>query len=441
MAQDDHLLQPVGGGHPDPVAPADLVGGLFNVHICSFRLFCVNNVDIAPFFHTSWVVFHLVGVKDQDHAAALVALVIAQDVDEGLPGRVQIHLGQGVQLLPGENDVVAVHQQVLLHRLEILNQFDPALGVAVQTGAPALGLRTKGLLLDGAVGALEYFLQLLVRCRRRRPAPVNHRGGPFFFLLFRSQHSAGVQMGVFRHLVPLYHRARPVGAEHRVRRVVHVRLRVIVGGGDDLFGVVAAAVPRQGAGQPSPSPGVGGQLGGVVPHGGHRRAAGEHGGLAVQLRVLKFPLHLLDIRHGPAQIFLGNLQTELIPRLQQHGPGLHQPLPDGPVGGLPEVAALGVLQVGPAREQRHLHIRDGGAGEHPQVLLFLQMGENQPLPVQIQGVQAAHRVKDQTGTRLPRLQQQVHLRVVAQGLKVPDADDRRLDGLFVHDGAGAELHI
>ena len=41
-----------------------------------------------------------------------VALVIAEDVHQDLPGGVHALLGDGFQLIPGEDDIVAVHQQI-----------------------------------------------------------------------------------------------------------------------------------------------------------------------------------------------------------------------------------------------------------------------------------------------------------------------------------------
>ena len=59
----------------------------------------------------------------------------------------------------------------------------------------------------------------------------------------------------------------------------------------------------------------------------------------------------------------------------------HQALPDGAVGRLPEVAALGVLEVGAARNEGDFHISQGCPDEHTQMLLFLKMRQHQPLPV------------------------------------------------------------
>ena len=90
--------------------------------------------------------------------------------------------------------------------------------------------------------------------------------------------------------------------------------------------------------------------------------------------------HGPQIPDGPAHLGLGQAQTEVVIGLQQDALRLHQPLAQGPVGGLAKVAAFGVLQMGPACGQGDFHIGDGCAGEDPQVGLFPEMGENQPLP-------------------------------------------------------------
>ena len=87
----------------------------------------------------------------------------------------------------------------------------------------------------------------------------------------------------------------------------------------------------------------------------------------------------------------------MVPGFQQDALGLHKPLAHRPVGGLAEVAPLGVLHVGPAGEQSDLQVCDGGPGEHPLVGSLGQVGEDEPLPVSVQQIQAALAVKDQAG--------------------------------------------
>ena len=193
--------------------------------------------------------------------------------------------------------------------------------------------------------------------------------------------------------------------------------------------VRAGLVAPEGAQQPPPSLGISGHLPGVIPQSGHRHGSGEHRFLPHRLRRIQPGAHLLEIRHGPAHLGPGQLQPEVVPGLQQNTLRLHQSLAHRPVGGLAEVPALRVLHVGPARHQGDLHVRDGGSGQHPQVLLLCQVGQHQPLPAPLQLILRAGGGKHQAAAPLPRLQQQVDLRVMAQGLKVADALHRGGDGL------------
>ena len=229
-----------------------------------------------------------------------------------------------------------------------------------------------------------------------------------------------------------------MGAEHRVRRVVHVPLRVVAQSGDHLIGVVAGGVAAGGAAQPSPATGVGGHLPAIVPQARHRGGAGEHAQRPGGLRRAGLPAHALEVGQGPAHLLRGQLQPEVVPRLQQDALRLHEALAHRPVGGLPEVAPLGVLKVGPPRHQGDAHIGDGGAGEHPQVGLLRQMGEHQPLPVPVQHVLGAGGGQLQAAPPGEGLQQQVNFGIVAQGLVVAHALHRGGDGLPVDDAAGAE---
>ena len=84
-----------------------------------------------------------------------------------------------------------------------------------------------------------------------------------------------------------------------------------------------------------------------------------------------------------------------------------------------------MLQMGPAAQNGDLQIRHTASRQHPRMIFLLQMGQNQPLPVPVQLVLAAQRTKSQPAPRLARLQKQLYFRVMAKGLEVTDADDRR----------------
>ena len=69
-------------------------------------------MDVVVLLHASKAALDLVGVEYGDDMALAVALIVAQQVAQGLSGAVQTVFGNGFQLVPGENDVVAIHQQV-----------------------------------------------------------------------------------------------------------------------------------------------------------------------------------------------------------------------------------------------------------------------------------------------------------------------------------------
>ena len=89
-----------------------VVGHLFNIHIGGLGLLGIYHADAVVPFHRAGVSRYLVGVKYQNQLAPAVALVVAQQLDQPGTGAVQVLPGQLLQLLPGKNDVVPVHQQV-----------------------------------------------------------------------------------------------------------------------------------------------------------------------------------------------------------------------------------------------------------------------------------------------------------------------------------------
>ena len=96
--------------------------------------------------------------------------------------------------------------------------------------------------------------------------------------------------------------------------------------------------------------------------------------------------------------------------------------------------------MGAPGEQCNLHIRDRRSGKHASVFLFLQMGENQPLPVAVQNILAARREKLQAASRLTWLQKQMYLRIVAQRLKMSHALHRRSNCFLIYNVSGAEVY-
>ena len=355
----------------------------------------------------------LVAVEHQNHLGVGKGGPAAEGVHQPLPGGGQVPVRQGVELVPVEDDVVPVHHIVPLADL-------PQAGVRQRF--PLFRSPVQGA-ADGAELPGHDGLQLRIV---QPDAPAAGRG----FLIPGLFQAAG-QMHVFRHPVPLHGEPAAVGAEHGVGGVFQVRLRIVVRGGDHGIGVVAGSVPRRLQGQAAPAAGIGGHLLGVIVEFRHRDPAPQQGHVPGRLRSIEAAAAQAHITDGPAQLLRRHLQPEGVVRLQQAAPGLHQPLAHRPIGGLAEVAAFGMLDVGPAGHQRDLHIRNRGAGQDPQVGLFLQMGHDQPLPAPVQFVLGTAGGQHQAAALGQGLQQQVDLRIVAQGLVVAHALHRGVDGLLV----------
>ena len=75
------------------------------------------------------------------------------------------------------------------------------------------------------------------------------------------------------------------------------------------------------------------------------------------------------------------------------------------------------------------------------MLLFLQVGKYQALPVSVQYIFAAGGIKHQPAARGKRLQQQLNVSKVLQRLVMADTLYRGRDSLFVQYGSGAKAYI
>ena len=258
-------------------------------------------------------------------------------------------------------------------------------------------------LADRAVGLLKNMHQLLVERKNiALAAPLGEVAAAVNGSRRRLPQGA-CKVHMLLYLVPLDRMTGAVGAKHGVARIEHIGVGVVGDRRDDLLRVVARLVALERERKPALSVGVLQQLLGVAAHFGNRRGAGEHAGVGALLRRLKAAVKPLNIVHGSAEIFRRHLQHKIIDRLQQDALGTAQALPHGAVGRLPKVAALGVLGVRLAGNERDLHIGYRRAGEHAEVCFFIQMGQNQPLPVFVEQVLLAARVEHQAAVALGRL--------------------------------------
>lgn len=76
-----------------------------------------------------------------------------------------------------------------------------------------------------------------------------------------------------------------------------------------------------------------------------------------------------------------------------------------------------------------------------EMLFFLKMREDEPLPVTLKKVFAADRVEDQSAAGFERFEEQVNFRVMPQGFEMPDPLDGFRDGFFIHNPSVVKLHV
>ncbi len=243
------------------------------------------------------------------------------------------------------------------------------------------------------------------------------------------------------HLVPWYHKSGPMSTKDGACRIFQIPLRIVSNVLDHLFRVVAGQISFQAARQSSPALRIGGQLGLIIPHIHNRNRALQDCRVPVLLRRAEGSMHPLEIRQGTSHRILRHLQPVFVIGLQQNALRFFQSLPHRPVSGLTEIPALRLLQMGPSGRQCDPQIRDGRTGQHARMLLFFQMGQDQPLPVPIQHILAADRCELQAAPRLSRFQQQMNLRIVPQRFKMSHAFHRIRDCFFVYNVSRPKFHL
>ena len=192
-------------------------------------------------------------------------------------------------------------------------------------------------------------------------------------------------------LIPGNGPPRPMGAEHGIRRIVDVCVRIVAGLTDDFLLIVAGPVTPEGTGEVPVPFGIGGDLSIVAPHFAHWSPAAEQNALrGCGLRISELASHALDIGHCPASLGRRDLQQKIVPGLQKTGrarfPGFAQGLADRPVGGLAEVTAFSMLQVGSPGFDGDPHVRYGCSRKSARMLPLRKVRHDESLPVGVQHV-------------------------------------------------------
>ena len=165
VAQDDELLEIVARRHAHFAPPAQLVGHALDVAVRRLGFLRVDHEDIVVFFHGPEVQRHLIRIKHQNYRAAAIALIVAEQIHQHVPRRVEIAFCQLLQLVPREEDIVAVDEDKLLRRFQRADQ------LTLVVGAQRLHWQNVAA-ADGPICPLEDGQQLFFEFRR---AAVGHR--------------------------------------------------------------------------------------------------------------------------------------------------------------------------------------------------------------------------------------------------------------------------
>ena len=97
--------------------------------------------------------------------------------------------------------------------------------------------------------------------------------------------------------------------------------------------------------------------------------------------------------------------------------------------------------MGAPGNQRDPKIGDRRSGQHAGLYLLLQMGKDQPLPVAVEHLLAARRPELQTAPRFARFEQEMHFRIVAQRLEMPNPFHGGGDRFLVDDAPCPERNL
>ena len=227
----------------------------FNVLIGGFRLFRINHMDIVICFHAARIAFHFVSIKYKNQRGFFESLIITQNIHQFFPGAVDVGCCQFFQILPGKDDVIAVHQQIFflpvrrLFLLIIAGRFAVSLQRIPATLFPSLYAPSSRRFLsqfpNRTVGALKDLFQFFLGC-------------PVFFILFfpvfRGHRllrlrlltgrciPATLHMHIVFHLIPVDHKPGTVCTKDRSGRILKIGFRIVSDRLHDIFLIVARII-------------------------------------------------------------------------------------------------------------------------------------------------------------------------------------------------------
>ena len=91
--------------------------GFLDIKVRGLRLFRENHINVMVTVHFSVSSRNTVGIEHHDHIDAGVAGIVRHQVKQPVPCGLDVRFRQFLQLFPGKNNIVAVHEKEFLNLL------------------------------------------------------------------------------------------------------------------------------------------------------------------------------------------------------------------------------------------------------------------------------------------------------------------------------------
>ena len=287
----------------------------------------------------------LIRIEHDEHRTAFVSLIIAQNIQQFIARRINVHTRKFIQILPRKYNIVSVHDQILLlrtarrvDRIALLIVLDHVrLGLICLLFHPLAPLLILDILAAHSELSCVNLLQLLIKL----PACLTFRLIRLLHTYIRATRTESlirsiiekailrllpvmliniIQMHIIRHLIPWYNKSCAVRTEHGTGWVRRIRLAVITDPRHHFLTVVADIVSVKIECQMPQSLRISVDARIVIPHRCNRCRTMQNRRIRSRnkLRRIKLAKSLPEIRHCPSHRILRHFKRKRIYRFEKY---------------------------------------------------------------------------------------------------------------------------
>ena len=248
----------------------NLMHSPLNIRIGRLIRLRVNNIQIMVLLLRARMLLALIRIEHDQYRTAFVSLIIAQNIQQFIARRINVHTRKFIQILPRKNDIVTIHNQVFFLRtarridrtafLVVLDHvrlglvrllFHPLAPLLIldilAAHAELSGVNLLQLLIEFPARLTFRLIRLLHTCIRaaRTESLIRSIIEKAILRLLPVMLINIIQMHIIRHLIPRHNKASAVRTEHGTGRVRCIRLAVITDPRHHFLTVVAYIVSRK----------------------------------------------------------------------------------------------------------------------------------------------------------------------------------------------------